>query len=109
MKDQKGYVDSLVELVAEIESTVPHANNHGYLAVSTSMSLNVAQELVQAVQAYKEPRFFGWPISLVELYLDQEEEIPKNVLDDYHAHINSLHECNDTDEEFFIDDAYCAK
>ena len=37
MKDQKGYVDSLVELVAEIESTVPHANNHGYLAVSTSI------------------------------------------------------------------------
>lgn len=107
MEDQKLSVNSLDELVNDIESTQLLAKEFGYLAVSASMSLDVAQELIQAVKQYKEPRFFGWPISLVELYLDQEKEIPKNVLADYHAHMNSLLEGDDTDQEFFIDEAYC--
>lgn len=109
MEDQKFYVNSLDELLAEVESTVPYAKELGYLGVSTGMSIDVAQELIRAVKQYQEPRFFGWPASLVELYLDQEEEIPEKVLADYYAHMNSIFEDNETPEEFFIDEAYCVK
>ncbi|HFG1736907.1 TPA: hypothetical protein ACGF1T_002927 [Vibrio cholerae] len=47
MEDQKQIAQSLSELVSQIESTIPHARNFGYLGVSVDISLDVAQELVE--------------------------------------------------------------
>lgn len=47
MEDKKQVAQSLSELVSQIESTIPHAKNFGYLGVSVDISLDVAQELVE--------------------------------------------------------------
>lgn len=47
MEDQKQLAKSLSELVSQIEATIPHAKNLGYLGVSIDISIDVAQELVE--------------------------------------------------------------
>lgn len=104
--DKNHITQSLTELANEIQSTIPHAKRLSYLGVSADMSLEVAQELLKAVKFYQEPRFFGWPISLVELYLSEEEQIPEQVFRAYQEHINSLVKGDETNASFFIDEAY---
>jgi hypothetical protein len=58
MCETKSFANSLHELTHDIESTIPYAKEIGYLAISSDMSLEVAQELVnelklrQTVSAY---------------------------------------------------------
>ncbi len=106
MDDQKHCAQSLKELLIEVEAAIPHAQRLSYLGINSAMSLDAAQELIKAVKYYQEPRFFGWPISLVELYLTEEQAIPEQVFLAYQEHINSLVRDNETNEAFFIDEAY---
>ncbi|EJS4045558.1 TPA: hypothetical protein I7753_18580 [Vibrio vulnificus] len=108
MEDEKLFAESLTQLVDEVESTITQAASLGYIGVSADISLDVAKELIKAVKYYQEPKFYGWPISLVELYLDEEEQIPEQVFRAYKEHVDSLGECNDTNQPFFIDEAYSA-
>lgn len=54
MPEEKLFAKSLVELVSEVESTIPHAQKNGYLGVSAGMSLDVARELIEAVKYYQD-------------------------------------------------------
>lgn len=49
----KNFAKSLTELVNDVDSTIPHAKQNGYPAISADMSLDVAQGLVGAVKSYK--------------------------------------------------------
>lgn len=51
---EKKFAKSLDELADEVKSTIPHAQNNGYLGVSASMSLDVASQLIEAVKSYQE-------------------------------------------------------
>lgn len=106
MDSQKHFANSLGELSTEVESTIQHAKELSYSGVRADMSIEVAQELIKAVKYYQEPRFFGWPLSLVELYLEEEEQIPDNVFSAYQEHVNALGGGDDIIEAFFIDEAY---
>ncbi|HGY0729322.1 hypothetical protein PVU22_17160 [Vibrio cholerae] len=55
MEDKKQVAQSLSELVSQIESTIPHAKNFGYLGVSVDISLDVAQELVEKLALLDKP------------------------------------------------------
>ncbi|MCC3798284.1 hypothetical protein ACXHQB_23595 [Vibrio parahaemolyticus] len=109
MEDITLPTQSLAELTEQIEKTIPTAKSLSYVGVSVDMTLEVAQELLNAVKYYQEPRFFGWPLSLVELYLDQEENIPISVFKSYEHYMSDLLKENDTHEAFFIDEAYDVK
>lgn len=109
MVSQKHFAKTLEELSIQVESTIQHAKELSYSGVRADMSIEVAQELIKAAKYYQEPRFFGWPLSLVELYLEQEEQIPDNVFSAYEQHVNALSVANETSEAFFIDEAYDTK
>ncbi|ENP0827529.1 hypothetical protein ACCI36_004760 [Vibrio parahaemolyticus] len=47
------FAKSLTELVNDVDSTIPHAKQNGYPAISADMSLDVAQGLVGAVKSYQ--------------------------------------------------------
>lgn len=49
----KNFAKSLTELVNDVDSTIPHAKQNGYPAISADMSLDVAQGLVGAVKLYQ--------------------------------------------------------
>ncbi|EHK2924778.1 hypothetical protein LQM11_004427 [Vibrio parahaemolyticus] len=49
----KNFAKSLTELVNDVDSTIPHARQNGYLAISADMSLDVAQGLVGAVKSHQ--------------------------------------------------------
>lgn len=109
MNKQKHLSESLDELINNVGSAIPHAKSHNYSGIRFDVSLDVARELIKAVEYYQEPKFFGWPLSLVELYLVEEERIPEQVFRAYQEHINSLVEDNESNEEFFIDEEYETK
>ncbi|EOC1853670.1 hypothetical protein ACI1HS_004457 [Vibrio parahaemolyticus] len=49
----KNFAKSLTELVNDVDSTIPHARQNGYIAISADMSLDVAQGLVDAVKSHQ--------------------------------------------------------
>lgn len=53
MCDIRNFAKSLTELVNEVNSTIPHAQQNSYLAISADMSLDVAQELVVTVKSHQ--------------------------------------------------------
>lgn len=104
--DYKKFCTSLAEMAEQVQNNLPHANEQGFKAIGIDVSLEVAQELLKAVEKYQEPKFCGWPLSLVDEYLEYEREIPSDVMASYTDFVDSLLESNDTTEAFFIDEAY---
>lgn len=99
---------ALSHLIEEVESTITTAKQLNYKSVSIDMPIAEAKDLVEAVTFYLEPRFYGWPKSLVELWLAEEDNVPEHVFYEYEKYMKSLidSEASDCPEEFFIDAEY---
>jgi hypothetical protein len=104
--DYKKFSTSLAEMAEQVQSNLPHAKRQGFEAVSINVSLDVAQELLKAVEQYQEPNFCGWPLSLVDAYLEHERDVPSDVMEAYTVFVTTSLESDDTTETFFTDEAY---
>ncbi|MEZ8082836.1 hypothetical protein [Enterovibrio norvegicus] len=105
------FVVSLQEFIDNAETTIKTAQTHGYKGVSIDLSLDVTKQLIDAARQYQEPKFLGFPKSLIEAFIENEaaSELPREVIDAYKLHMNAEQEKWETNEEFFIDEAYDPK
>lgn len=53
MTNSKHFAQSLSQMITEVESTIPHAKENGYPAISADMSLEVAKELLETINSYQ--------------------------------------------------------
>ncbi|MBV7300230.1 hypothetical protein [Enterovibrio paralichthyis] len=105
------FVVSLQEFIDNAETTIKTAQTLGYRGVSFEVSLEAAQQIIDAAKQYQEPKFLGFPKSLVESFIanEAESELPHEVMDAYKRYMTAEQEgweTWETKEEFFIDEAY---
>lgn len=101
-------IESLAGFVDEAEKAIKSAKELGYIGVSVGLSLEAALTLVEAAKRYQEPKFLGFPKSLVEAFIanEAEAELPAEVVKSYRDYMTAEHSSWESKAEFFIDEAF---
>ena len=82
-------VNSLESLIKDLRESLPLVEGKGYDGIRVDLSKLIVPELTRALEFYAEPRFSGWPKSLIEQYINEDKVIPPKVLESYLESINS--------------------